>query len=249
MLPRITETDTGLKPMKQRQIFTLIELLIVIAIIAILAAMLLPALNRAREAARRNNCFSNLKQLGNAAVLYAGDFSDFLPAPIAGQTTVADTLYVKCAAGPGWPTYYWPYYQSVKLLFCPDDKVEPSSPTANRPDRFEDFKDNDGSSYRFKKILLREYPRFGRGVKVGRIASPSRLVLLHDRHAFHDSSEMKLNEATAPIKPFVDVNAAWLDGHVEIWKLRFNSGGNNQYDPEYFQYGVGTDIQKGYDKL
>ena len=197
--------------MKQRQIFTLIELLIVIAIIAILAAMLLPALNRAREAARRNNCFSNLKQLGNAAVLYAGDFSDFLPAPIAGQTTVADTLYVKCAAGPGWPTYYWPYYQSVKLLFCPDDKVEPSSPTANRPDRFEDFKDNDGSSYRFKKILLREYPRFGRGVKIGRIASPSRLVLLHDRHAFHDSSEVKLNAATAPVKPFVDVNAAWMD--------------------------------------
>ena len=62
-----------------RKIFTLIEFLIVIAVIAILVSVLLPALNKARMKARTISCASNLKQGGLAYAQYLGDFDDYYP--------------------------------------------------------------------------------------------------------------------------------------------------------------------------
>lgn len=92
--------------------FTLIELLVVIAIIAVLAALLLPALSQAKEAGRRTACLNNLHQLGLAARLAALDEEGYFPPRLT---------------SPQWPEQLQSSYQNLRVLICPSDPVLPVS--------------------------------------------------------------------------------------------------------------------------
>ncbi|OGV48237.1 MAG: hypothetical protein A2017_13585 [Lentisphaerae bacterium GWF2_44_16] len=67
------------KSFRRKLFFTLVELLVVVAVIAILAGLLLPALQRARDLTKRTSCANKLKQIGTGTLMYANDYNDFLP--------------------------------------------------------------------------------------------------------------------------------------------------------------------------
>lgn len=120
---------------RSRPGFTLIELLVVIAIIVILAAILFPVFARAREAARKASCASNLKQLGNACLMYAQDYDQMLPSAgwNSGGTTASGRVIpnnAQCAqfgATVVWNGQIFPYVKSRGVYRCPSDTFDRGS--------------------------------------------------------------------------------------------------------------------------
>jgi len=212
--------------MNQKRAFTLVELLVVIAIIGILAALLLPALSRAKAASKRTECVGNLKQVGLAIRLYAEDCSDLLPVlpdpnPYPNGVGAYYKQLVKSylgLTGPAAPT--------EKVFICPSDQVFSAQlGHAFTSYTFNGYEVGPGAIDRIT------------GQKLTSIKNPTHAVLVGEFPAFFGGSwhPAVINSAYSGAKDVL----SFVDGHVGNTTIYWNGVADS--DPASYEPPVGYD--------
>jgi prepilin-type N-terminal cleavage/methylation domain-containing protein/prepilin-type processing-associated H-X9-DG protein len=212
-----------------RRSFTLIELLVVVAIIAILAAMLLPALQQAREQAKARKCVSNLRSLALAARMYFDDNDGYAPkansyypfnqnAVITFSQALCRLGYISANTNSMW---HWDASgtKPVEALRCPSEPYYPGPP----PWFYSWYSGHYGwSRYFFSDTVGTTYMRPGHAAhpsvaylagdaSAGLVISWSTNPAVHGWRARHRRAGHQMPDRN----PYGMVNVAFLDGHVE----------------------------------
>lgn len=236
---------------KKKRIFTLIELLIVVAIIAILAGLLLPALNSAREKAQAMSCLSNFKQIGLGISMYAGDNQDYFPMwRRSWAANGASETYKGNWNGSQDQNSIYPYVKNKTVIrTCP--KIGRLQLSSSGHTDFSTY-----GAYALNSGLGNEsYPwTEGKLLRVGRSLFPSITVMALDYLAcpMWDISNSGLygptlfEDCPSDTKPFWarhsnGINLVYIDGHASSlssgdFRLKFSKANQNLW--RKFSHGI-----------
>jgi prepilin-type N-terminal cleavage/methylation domain-containing protein len=235
--------------------FTLVELLVVMAIIALLGALLLPAISAAKKRAQRATCLNNLRQINLGIRMYADDSHDAPPSPGSAAAAAANMMLLYSGYKELMKNYVGLNGASSpqdKLFTCPADAFFPSFFLTNAQGprhyvsmSFHDQPFSDFSSYVFNggnnviqtnKAKTMAIPRPGlTGVKLSSVKHPSRTALSVEGPApgpwsWHDPTPYVLFNDAKNLVGFVDGHVSYIKIY---WDSTFNGGASEafMYDP------------------